>query len=60
MDLHAGLIGLVTKIVEFPLRLFDKGRDLVQPAHTSVAVEDANWTLNVNDGVPPVIVHSTR
>lgn len=60
MDLYARLIGLVAKIVDLPLRLFDERGDLFEPAHSSCAVDDANWTLNVSDGVPPVIVHTTR
>jgi hypothetical protein len=37
----------------------DRG-DLVQAAHASTAVLEANWTLNVNDGVVPEIVQPTR
>ena len=32
----------------------------VAAGHTSVAFDDANWTLNVNDGVLPVIVQLAR
>jgi hypothetical protein len=50
----------VTKVFDLPLRLFDERADLFQPAHCNRDVDAANWTLNVNDGVVPEIVHRTR
>jgi hypothetical protein len=60
VDLDTLLVMSEPERLELLLSLSGDRGDLVQPAHASTAVLDANWTLNVNDGVVPVIVQPTR
>ena len=55
-------VGTTVKFIAFPASLIEGIEGAIQRVgtHSSALVEFAIWTLNVNDGVVPPIVHEAR